>query len=106
MQARGIAARFFIYTFSMGQLEERVFRIESRNKSVEADKAWEISWTRRALIALFTYIVVGIFLTLIRVANPWINALVPVIGFTLSTVSLPFFKRLWIDRLDSSKPNT
>ena len=80
----------------MDSIEERVTKIELRNRSVENDKAWEISWTRRGLIAGFTYIVVGIFLTVINVANPWIAALVPVIGFLLSTVSLPFFKRMWL----------
>ncbi|HEY4516483.1 MAG TPA: hypothetical protein VJG64_00905 [Candidatus Paceibacterota bacterium] len=80
----------------MDTLEERVAEIEARNKNVEADKAWETSWTRSEFIALFTYIIVGIFLTIIHVPNPWISAFVPVIGFALSTISLPFFKKLWI----------
>jgi len=45
---------------------------------VEADKAWETSWTRRGLIAVFTYIVVGIFLTIIHLPNPWVGAIVPI----------------------------
>ena len=79
-------------------MEERIAKIETRNKIVEADKAWETSWTRSGLIAFFTYIIVGIFLTIINVPNPWISAFVPVIGFALSTVSLPFFKRMWIEK--------
>lgn len=90
----------------MDSIEERVAKIELRNGSVEADKAWETSWTRGGLIALFTYIIVGIFLTIIHVPNPWISAFVPVIGFTLSTVTLPFFKRLWIKRAYSREPDT
>lgn len=79
-------------------MEERIAKIEARNRSVEADKAWETSWARSGLIAVFTYVVVGIFLTFIAVPNPWVSALVPVIGFALSTVTLPFFKRMWIDK--------
>jgi len=78
--------------------KERIEKVEARNKSVEADKAWETSWTRSGLIALFTYLIVGIFLTIIHVANPWIGAFVPVIGFTLSTVTLPFFKKIWVEK--------
>ena len=87
-------------------MEERIAKIEDRNKSVETDKAWETSWTRSGLIALFTYVIVGVFLTIIHVPNPWISALVPVIGFALSTISLPFFKRLWIKRVYNREPDT
>ncbi len=45
----------------MDSLEERVAKIETRNQTVESDKAWETSWTRRGAIALFTYVVVVIF---------------------------------------------
>lgn len=82
----------------MDSLEERVANIEERNKNVEMDKAWEISFTRRAIIAVFTYIVIGIFLTVIQIPKPWISALVPVIGFVLSTITMPFFKKWWINR--------
>jgi len=79
----------------MELLEERLARIEGRNKSVELDKAWERSWTRRLLIVAFTYIAVGIFLTVIRVDRPWLAAIVPAIGFTLSTLTMPYFKKIW-----------
>jgi len=79
-------------------IEERVEKIEQRNKSVELDKAWETSWTRIIIIAIFTYVIVGIFLQVINIPRPWISALVPVIGFTLSTITMPFFKNWWIKR--------
>ena len=82
----------------MESIEDRIAKIEARNASVEGDKAWETSWTRRGIIALFTYIVVGIFLTIIDVPHPWVASLVPVIGFTLSTITMPFLKRRWVDR--------
>lgn len=77
------------------ELEKRVELIEKRNKSVEKDKAWETSWMRRILIILFTYLSISLYLKFIVGINPWINAVVPSIGFLLSTLTLPFFKSLW-----------
>ena len=77
-------------------LIERVEKIETRNKKVESDKAWETSWLRRILLVLFTYLSIGFYLNAIQVSNPWLNAIVPAIGFLLSTLTLPFFKSLWV----------
>lgn len=86
-------------------IEIRLGQLEARNARVEADKAWETSWTRRLVLAVFTYITVGIFLVLIQVANPWVNALVPVIGFTISTLTVSVCKKTWLKRrkIDHSK---
>ena len=73
-------------------LEERVAKLEARNQRVEADKAWELSWTRRILITLLTYFVVVIYLQFVVHINPWINALVPVIGFFTSTFTVCLVK--------------
>jgi len=78
------------------ELIERVEKIETRNKKVESDKAWETSWLRRILLILFTYLSIGFYLNAIQVSNPWLNAIVPAIGFLLSTLTLPFFKSLWV----------
>lgn len=78
-------------------LEQRVQKIEERNSSVEADKAWEGSWTRRGLLVLFTYLAIGLYMWAIHVPNPWLNAIVPAIGFILSTLTMPFFKRVWLN---------
>lgn len=78
-------------------LEQRLQKIEERNVSVEADKAWEGSWTRRGLLVLFTYLAVSLYLYSIGVANPWLNAIVPAAGFMISTLTMPFFKKLWLD---------
>jgi len=72
--------------------------LQARNRRVELDKAWETSRTRMAAIMIMTYIVAVIFLKLIHVDRPWINACMPVIGYTLSTLSLPLLKRWWIQR--------
>lgn len=80
------------------ELEERVRAIEERNKSVELDKAWETSWARRLLIVAFTYLAIGTFLMVINVDRPWLSAVVPALGFTLSTLTMPYFKRWWKGR--------
>jgi len=80
---------------SVKQLEDRISKIEWRNKKVETDKAWETSWPRRVLLFVFTYLAIGLYLDAISVNQPWLNAVVPSVGFLLSTLTLPFFKRLW-----------
>jgi hypothetical protein len=77
------------------ELEERILKIEKRNMEVELNKSWEISWTRRILLAVFTYLAIALYLQFIVGINPWINALVPTTGFLLSTLTLPYFKTLW-----------
>lgn len=82
----------------MEDIEKRIQKIEERNFGVEADKAWETSWTRRTLLAIFTYLAIGIYMWAIDISNPWLNALVPAMGFMLSTLTMPFFKKIWITR--------
>jgi hypothetical protein len=79
-------------------LERRVAVIELRNRKVEEDKAWETSYARRALVAVFTYFAIGAYLAAIGVADPWLNAIVPAAAFMLSSLTLPFFKKLWLKR--------
>ena len=77
-------------------MEERIKLIEERNKRVELDKAWETSFTRRICICVLTYIVVVIYSYLIRENNNiYFSSLVPVLGFTLSTLSLSFVRKIW-----------
>ena len=82
---------------ALKDLEKRIRGIEERNKKVELDKAWEISYFRRFLLTLFTYLAIGFYLQAINVTKPWLNAIVPAIAFMLSTLTLPFFKKLWIN---------
>ena len=80
----------------MKDLEKRVVAIAKRNKKVEADKAWETSWTRRICIMILTYIVVITYSYVIRTSdNIFLSSLVPVIGFTLSTMSLNLVRKIW-----------
>ena len=77
-------------------LEKEINDIKERNKRVELDKAWETSLTRKICIMILTYIVVLIYSYLIRNNNSiLLSSLVPVIGFTLSTLSLKFVRKVW-----------
>lgn len=76
--------------------EKEITEIKERNKRVEKDKAWETSWTRRICIMILTYIVVIIYSYVIKeYDNILLSSLVPVIGFTLSTLSLKLVRKIW-----------
>jgi len=77
------------------ELEKRVEEIEKRNKRVELDKAWETSYSRRFFLVFFTYLSIAFYLKYILKVEPWLNAIVPTLGFLLSTLTLPFLKKLW-----------
>lgn len=80
----------------MKELEQRIAKIEKRNKRVETDKAWETSWTRRICIMVLTYLVVVAYSYIIRECdNILLSSLVPVLGFLLSTLSVKAVRRLW-----------
>ena len=84
---------------SLKELEEKIEKIKQRNKRVEADKVWETSIARRALLMIFTYLAIGFYLQAIKISQPWLNAIVPAIAFMLSTLTLPFFKKMWLNHI-------
>ena len=77
-------------------IEKEIREIKERNKRVEKDKACETSWTRRICIMILTYLVVIAYSYVIRkIDSIFLSSLVPVIGFTLSTLSLRLVRKLW-----------
>ena len=81
-----------------GDIEQRLEAIEARNERVTAEKAWETSFLRRGLIAGITYICAYTLLVILGHEDAWKHAFVPVMGYLLSTFSLPPLKKLWIER--------
>ncbi|MFH1218251.1 MAG: hypothetical protein V1679_00200 [Candidatus Peregrinibacteria bacterium] len=77
-------------------IQEELKKIQARNKKVEADKAWEVSYFRAGVIVVFTYAVAYAFMVIAGLEKPWLGAGVPVIGYFLSTLSLPPLKKWWI----------
>lgn len=80
----------------INDLEKEIAQIKERNKRVELDKAWETSWTRKICICILTYIVVVTYSYIIKLYdNILLSSLVPVIGFSLSTLSLKYIRKIW-----------
>jgi len=79
-------------------LGKEIALLKERNLKVEGDKAWEVSWTRKLSIATATYFIAGIWLVIIKDSFPWLKSFVPAGGYLLSTLSLPFIKRWWLNK--------
>ncbi len=79
--------------------EETILSILDRNARVEQEKAWEVSWTRRLTILIMTYAFAVLFLWSIHISLPYIQALVPTLGYLLSTLSIPWVKKWWMSKV-------
>lgn len=83
---------------SIGSLEKEIVKIKERNRRVEGDKAWETSWTRRIFIAVSTYILISIFLIIVKVDKPFLSAIIPAAAYLVSTFSLGILKTWWLQK--------
>lgn len=72
--------------------------IKARNKKVEAEKAWETSWQRKVLIIAITYAFMVFFMNMIGVKWVFVNAMIPTFWFFLSTLSVGFLKKKYIEK--------
>lgn len=79
-------------------LKNEVEAIKTRNARVEHDKAWETSATRKIAVAAATYAVILIFFLIIKVDRPFLSAIVPTLGFLLSTLSINILKNWWVKK--------
>ncbi len=84
---------------TLKDLKKEIDKINLRNKRVEADKAWEISWTRKFLILALTYTVIVIVLLITKLPDPFINGIIPAVAFLLSTMTVPLIKKWWLNNL-------
>ena len=78
------------------ELQLEIEEIKKRNQRVEADKAWETSWTRKIVISILTYIVIVVFFYFAGLPKPFINAIIPAVAFIVSTLTVPLFKNWWL----------
>lgn len=74
-------------------IKARISEIENRNARVELEKAWELSLTRKFSILLLTFLSTALLFLCLEA--PWYNAIIPTLGFYLSTLSLPIIKKWW-----------
>lgn len=103
MTGSGLYLLLFSMIDRLTKIETRLLDIESRNSRVEIDKAWEGSLCRIGSIAVITYVVAVIVMMTISAGNPFFGACVPVVGFILSTQTLPFLKKWWIAKYKSKR---
>ncbi len=82
----------------MSNIESRLALIEERNKRVELEKAWETSLTRTISILIITYVLATVVMYIIDVPKPYINSIIPTLGYLLSVQSLPMIKKVWMQR--------
>ncbi len=80
----------------ISKLEEEIQNLKRRNERVEAEKGWETSLFRKISVVVITYVIATIALQFIGVVHSFQNALIPTIGYILSTQSLPLLKKWWI----------
>ncbi|MBI4167923.1 MAG: hypothetical protein HY515_03120 [Candidatus Aenigmarchaeota archaeon] len=85
------------------KISDQINDIKTRNRRVEADKAWETSRTRRFMISVATYLTIGIFLSYIKAPDPFVVALVPTVGYLLSTLTMTAVKKLWLGKIYNRK---
>lgn len=81
---------------NLKNLEEEINKIKERNKKVESDKAWETSWTRRIFIGTSTYLLISLFLIIIKTDKPFISAVIPALAYLISTLSLGLLRTRWL----------
>lgn len=79
----------------LADLQQRIENIEARNRLVDANKRWETSRPRRLLIVAITYVLMVATFFSLGVRSPFTQALVPTLGYLLSTLSLQIARKLW-----------
>lgn len=80
------------------ELQKEIISLKERNVRVELDKKWETSFSRRISIAILTYLAIVLFFCFAKLSKPFVNAIVPTLGFLLSTLSLDFIRKRWIKK--------
>lgn len=85
------------------ELEKEIDKIKSRNKKVEVEKAWEISLERKISILVLTYIIISLVMYFLNFDKPFINAIIPTFWYLLSTLSISFLKKKYIERYTTKR---
>lgn len=80
----------------VGYLEERVKRLELQLRYSELQKKWEMSKVRLLILSATTYVVIAFFMYLFEIEDPLVNAIIPGSAYILSTISVPFIRKVWV----------
>ena len=76
-------------------LEGNFAAVRGRSHRFEIDKDWEMSWTRRIIIAMLTHCVISLTFLVVGLPQAFTNALVPTVAFILSASTMHGVKKIW-----------
>lgn len=82
---------------SLESLEKEISALKARNTRVESEKRWETSWQRKLGIIATTYFVMILVFWSLDNPEPLLNAIVPTLGYTLSTLSMEWMKKYFLN---------
>lgn len=81
----------------LNNLQHEVNKLKKRNFEKDRGKEFESSYTRVLFLMAVTYwTLFGYMALIIQSPNPFLDAIVPTVGFNISTWSLPYVKEWWI----------
>lgn len=87
---------------TLEHLMKEIEALKSRNIRVEKEKAWEISWQRKIGIIVTTYFVMILVFWSLGNTEPLLNAIVPTLGYSLSTLSMIWIKKWFLKNNSNS----
>lgn len=79
----------------LNALKNELLALRARNQRVEIDKAWEQSRSRKVFLLLLTYLIASLVFMALGSVDPFLSALIPTVGYLISTFSLPAVRRRW-----------
>lgn len=82
----------------MTDLENRLSAMDYRDRVKNYDKEFGSSLIRVTIVMAITYAVLSVYMLLINVDRPFTGAIIPTIGFQLSTLSLPSIRACYVER--------
>lgn len=85
-------------TEEIAKLQEEIEAIKTRNRRVEADKAWETSKVRTIFVAAVTFMLAFLFMILIEEREPFWKALAGSLAYLTSTTTYGILKKWWLKR--------
>lgn len=84
-------------------LNEEINKIKDRNNKVEAEKAWETSLERKLSIIVLTYMIISLIMYFLSFDKPFLNAIIPTFWYLLSTLSISFLKKKYVEKYTSKR---
>jgi hypothetical protein len=81
----------------LDQMQSEIHALQRRNFEKDRGKEFESSYTRVIFLMAVTYFTLLAYMALVIQSNhPYLDAIVPTVGFNISTWSLPYVKEWWI----------